>query len=522
MAFDTHANLLKVTVTVAPSPATSGTTVSISNTDRTALIAVLTAPFNMVAQPSNGANETNCEIIRVTAIGAADSGGTGNTQLTITRQAETGGINRSIGIGDVLTNNPTVKTFTDIENNINGFIYNETPTGTINGSNTSFTLANTPISGSLQLYRDGQLLNGGGNDYTLSGTTITFTTAPATGSVLLAYYSKAATGSGVNAATVNGYSANATPTASNIPVLNGVAQLPGTAIGIPDGEILNGQLVTSVSTNNLTVALKGMNGSNPSTSNPVYIRLGNTIYTVTAALSVTTNAGTNWFNSGASETATHEIDYFVYLGYNATDGVTIGFARHSYMRTYGDFSITSTAETFGAISTITHAASTDVYAVVGRFNAILSAGAGYTWSIPATSIIINKPIFETRWLTYTPTYSASGSMTYTSVTTNLAIYKLNNNYCFLVVSSTGTTGGTAAGELRCTTPIARNNTANYPYAGAASVTDGTSGISGICNWQGTSTQLLAFQRYDGGTFTLAVGREAKGTIFYAVGAAAAA
>lgn len=44
--------------------------------------------------------------------------------------------------------------------------------------------------------------------------------------------------------------------------------------------------------------------------------------------------------------------------------------------------------------------STDKVVNIGRFNAILSAGAGYTWSIPATSIIINSPINETRLLDY--------------------------------------------------------------------------------------------------------------------------
>lgn len=68
------------------------------------------------------------------------------------------------------------------------FIYDETPSGTVNGSNTAFTLAHTPVSGTLMLYRDGQLLKGGGADYTISGTDITFVTAPATSSVLSSFY----------------------------------------------------------------------------------------------------------------------------------------------------------------------------------------------------------------------------------------------------------------------------------------------------------------------------------------------
>lgn len=60
--------------------------------------------------------------------------------------------------------------------------WNETPGGTIDGSNTSFTLAHVPIpSGALSLYYNGQLLEQGlGNDFILSGTAITtfFTPIP--------------------------------------------------------------------------------------------------------------------------------------------------------------------------------------------------------------------------------------------------------------------------------------------------------------------------------------------------------
>lgn len=64
----------------------------------------------------------------------------------------------------------------------------ETPSGLINSSNTSFTLASTPESNSaVALYLDGILLTQG-TDYTISGTSITMTTAPATAQTLLAQY----------------------------------------------------------------------------------------------------------------------------------------------------------------------------------------------------------------------------------------------------------------------------------------------------------------------------------------------
>jgi hypothetical protein len=67
----------------------------------------------------------------------------------------------------------------------------ETPSGTINGSNDTFTLAHTPSpAGSLVLFKNGQEMIAGGADYTLATATITFTAGaiPITGDVLIAFY----------------------------------------------------------------------------------------------------------------------------------------------------------------------------------------------------------------------------------------------------------------------------------------------------------------------------------------------
>jgi hypothetical protein len=69
------------------------------------------------------------------------------------------------------------------------FVDDEVPSGSINGSNTAFSLASTPASGSLKLYLNGLRLKvGSGNDFTLSGSTITMTTAPLTGERITADY----------------------------------------------------------------------------------------------------------------------------------------------------------------------------------------------------------------------------------------------------------------------------------------------------------------------------------------------
>ena len=71
-------------------------------------------------------------------------------------------------------------------------IHNETPSGTINGSNDTFALAHTPNPPtSLLLFKSGLLQRAGGNDYTLTGGSIVFepSAIPASGDSLMATYS---------------------------------------------------------------------------------------------------------------------------------------------------------------------------------------------------------------------------------------------------------------------------------------------------------------------------------------------
>lgn len=70
-------------------------------------------------------------------------------------------------------------------------IQGEVVSGAINGTNTTFTLANPPLSNNFIfiLSVDG-VINDPGTDYTLSNQTITMTSAPKAGQVLKAYYMK--------------------------------------------------------------------------------------------------------------------------------------------------------------------------------------------------------------------------------------------------------------------------------------------------------------------------------------------
>lgn len=69
------------------------------------------------------------------------------------------------------------------------FVTGETPTGTIDGVNDEFTLAHTPIAGSVAAYLNvGRQYEGAGADYTITGAVITFNNPPPVSSLLLVDY----------------------------------------------------------------------------------------------------------------------------------------------------------------------------------------------------------------------------------------------------------------------------------------------------------------------------------------------
>lgn len=285
-----------------------------------------------------------------------------------------------------------------------------------------------------------------------------------------------------NAATGNPSKITATGGDANVSM---IIDAQGTGVVIPElaapqGFMVNGKIETSVATSDLTVAIKTLAGANPSATDPVYVRIGNTVRAITSALSVTKNDGTNWMDLGSASHATRDVDLFVYLGYNATDGVVIGFSRIPTARIYSDFSATTTNEKYCAISTITNAVAGDEYENIGRFNATLSAGAGYTWTIPATSIVISRPCFETRWLIYAPQWTASTTPPTLGSSTITGRYKISGDTVEVAVTaSVNTGGGWAAGNgtYRFGFPISTTTT-NVFYGAAVIFDAGTTDYVG--------------------------------------------
>jgi phage-related tail fiber protein len=104
---------------------------------------------------------------------SGDATGSGSTSITVTL-ANTGvvaGTYNSVTVdakGRVTAG--TSASFLQAAN----IVTRETPSGLVNGSNTVFVLANTPIAGTEEVFINGLLMEpGAGNDYTISGSTIT-------------------------------------------------------------------------------------------------------------------------------------------------------------------------------------------------------------------------------------------------------------------------------------------------------------------------------------------------------------
>ncbi len=116
------------------------------------------------------ADDPNVEIVRCTA--------KSTDVLTVTRNQEGSGasIKNTASKTYKMILALTAKMITDIGSRAN----NETPSGNINGSNVTFTLAHTPIDGSLDLRLAGIYMTVD-IDYTISGDTITFVNAPSIG-----------------------------------------------------------------------------------------------------------------------------------------------------------------------------------------------------------------------------------------------------------------------------------------------------------------------------------------------------
>jgi hypothetical protein len=237
-------------------------------------------------------------------------------------------------------------------------------------------------------------------------------------------------------------------------------------LNAPEGFLINGKIVPSVASNNLTVAIKTLAGNDPSASDPVYVRIGDVIRTITTTTqTAVVTAGTNWFNSGSAELAGKEIDYFVYAQWdNSENKVNVGFARIPYATISTDFVANNVSEGINEryFRTTTEGIileTSDIFVNIGRFAATLSAGASYNWSVPTFNAgnLIQRPVYESRRLLFDTVRTATAPMTITSNEAAFGFYVISGRNCFVVIYSYGDFGGTATSTFGTTLPFTNNS-----------------------------------------------------------------
>lgn len=135
MAFDAHKNFAISTVAVAPSPPTTGTSLTVTSGEGAVFPAV---PFNAtVCPPGVLPTNVNAEIVRVTA--------RSGDVLTITRTQENTNA-RTIAVGDLAVASITAKALTDLETP--SFVGNVSTTGSYSEQSRTTPLGywiNTPF-----------------------------------------------------------------------------------------------------------------------------------------------------------------------------------------------------------------------------------------------------------------------------------------------------------------------------------------------------------------------------------------
>jgi len=99
------------------------------------------------------------------------------------------------------------------------------------------------------------------------------------------------------------------------------------------------------------------------------------------------------------------------------------------------------------------------------------------------------------WQAWSPSASASGSMTYTSVSYDVVRYRTVGKAVGFELNFTGTTGGTASTELRITPPVTPLD--NY-VAFPASARDGAWEVG----WAYTESGKIVLRNYDGSNWSL--------------------
>jgi hypothetical protein len=232
---------------------------------------------------------------------------------------------------------------------------------------------------------------------------------------------------------------------SQIPSISDRTQLVQ-SIAMQGLGLRNGVIVPSVAGNNLTVAIKTLAGLDPSTSNPVWVRIGNYLRKITSPLYITVAGGTDdW------DRTSYTFSLFVYLGWDAVN--LRPEILLSAIPTYSTYPAANPAapkpqrlrSAYGS-STGTAITNGHTMQVIGRVDGVVQSGADNFTAV--TSMALSYPIYHTPIL-LSPEVPARTNVGDTSpVFVNIGFkYVLNFNVVTSNFGFSGDGGADGAGVL---------------------------------------------------------------------------
>lgn len=170
----------------------------------------------------------------------------------------------------------------------------------------------------------------------------------------------------------------------------------------------------------------------------------------------------------------------------------------------------TTVKYFYVVSSAYAAPNTTVTVTGGTDYSLVSAAI----ETPYYSYIENPQGFP-DWFNYTPTVTASGSMTIASLVINNASFSIKGKTVFLNVRATFTLGGTASTQVSVTLPVEAASIAGWSY-GLGSFYDASSSVSGWAYIAASTPDYIGIKKYDGSNMSLGAGRMVTTQMFYAI------
>jgi hypothetical protein len=264
------------------------------------------------------------------------------------------------------------------------------------------------------------------------------------------------------------------------PSISDRTQLMNT-IGMMGLGLRNGVIVPSVAGNNLTVAIKTLAGLDPSTTNPVYVRIGDTLRKITSALYVTATGGTDHWDR-----TSYTFSLFVYLGWSTTsNSVEIALCCQPTYLVYpaANPAAPDPRRLIAASGANTAATliSGNTMQVCGRVDGVVnSAGDNFT---AVTSTALSYPIYNTLVLESpeVPTRSNVADTTPVFSTNKIAYRIAYDHVCVMYYfnGDGGADGAGVAGYLGLNLPFDVNSSLSTPIVGGSC-------FIAIANWDGSN------------------------------------